>query len=107
MERFDWTLPGRAEAPAARRPFALVGVVGSGNLEVLVAPADLDGGCRFEVVTAAEGFQDTWRQVLADFVARTGAGNIHVAINDNAASPSVVGLRLDQALETLTTEDRP
>lgn len=42
--------------------------------------------------------------VLADAVARHAAGGLALAINDAGATPAVVSLRLDQALEAL--EDR-
>ena len=55
----------------ARRPaagaHALVGVVASGNLEVMVEPADLSGRMRVVVNTAARGFGSTWQAVLGDF----------------------------------------
>ena len=43
---------------------AIVGVLGSGNLEVLVEPAALGGACEIEVSTAAQGFGKTWQAVM-------------------------------------------
>lgn len=80
---------------------AIAGVVASGNLEALLRHRELGGECRFVVDTAAEGFDKTWEAVLRDFVERHQAGNLQVDINDNAASPAVVALRLDQAIEAL------
>ncbi len=88
------------------RPLAgmaqLVGVVGSGNLEVLIEPARLDGACEIEVRTAAVGFGATWQAVMTDFHERWGLADARICINDMGATPAVVSLRLDQAAETLT-----
>ncbi|MEW6761838.1 MAG: malonate decarboxylase acyl carrier protein [Pseudomonadota bacterium] len=88
------------------RPLAgipqLVGVVGSGNLEVLIEPAQLGGACEIEVRTAAMGFGATWEAVMADFHARWQLADARISINDMGATPAVVGLRLDQAVESLT-----
>jgi malonate decarboxylase delta subunit len=84
---------------ASNRPPALVGVVGSGNLEILVESADLSGGTRVEVVTAAVGFRTIWQAVLDDFFARHQPVDLHISINDVGATPAVVSLRLDQAME--------
>ena len=91
--RFDGgtTAEGRA---------CLVGVVSSGNLEVLIEPAAQNGACTIEVVTAARGFGTIWQAVLADFFARHRLGDVKIAINDAGATPAIVGLRLDQAVET-------
>ena len=89
---------GRVLAPFAP---ALVGVVASGNLEVLVEPAP-GSGCRVAVDTSARGFGAIWEAVLRDFHARHGVGGLAVSIHDMGATPAVVGLRLDQALAAIT-----
>ncbi len=80
----------------------LVGVVGSGNLEVLIEPAQLNGACEIEVRTAAVGFGATWQAVMADFQQRWQLQDTRISINDMGATPAVVSLRLDQAVESLT-----
>lgn len=84
----------------------LVGVVGSGNLEVLIEAASLDGACAIEVRTAAVGFGATWQAVLDDFQRRWQLQDARVAINDMGATPAVVSLRLDQAVQTLLEAHR-
>jgi malonate decarboxylase delta subunit len=81
-------------------PAVVVGVVSSGNLEVMVEPLTDDARCRIDVKTAARGFDDVWAAVLADFVARAKIGGVRISINDVGATPAVVSLRLDQAVET-------
>jgi malonate decarboxylase delta subunit len=80
----------------------LVGVVGSGNLEVLIEPAPLGGACEIEIKTAAMGFGATWQAVMADFHARWLLKDTRISINDMGATPAVVSLRLDQAVEMMT-----
>lgn len=86
-------------------PFApvLVGVVGSGNLEVLLEPAD-GADCRVRVQTSARGFAPIWQAVVDDFQARHGLAGVRVSINDMGATPAVVSLRLDQAVAALPKE---
>lgn len=102
MEHLEYEFATGGTPPRARRPFCLVGVVASGNLEVMMEPQALGGKCVFMIDTAASGFAATWQAVLADFMDRYHPADLKVSINDNAASPAVVSLRLDQAYETLT-----
>lgn len=90
---------GRTAIPQAAD---LVGVVGSGNLEVLIEAADLNGACEVEIHTAAHGFASIWQAVIADFHERWQLSNARISINDMGATPAVVSLRLDQAAESIT-----
>ena len=78
----------------------LVGVVGSGNLEVLLEAVGGDR-CSVAVSTSARGFGPTWRAVLEDFHARHDLAGVAISINDMGATPAVVGLRLEQAVAHL------
>ena len=68
METLNYRFEG-GQRPLSGMP-QLVGVVGSGNLEILIEPAHLKGACEIEVRTAAVGFGATWQAVMADFHAR-------------------------------------
>jgi malonate decarboxylase delta subunit len=85
---------------------AVVGVLGSGNLEVLVEPAKLDGACEIDVSTSARGFGNIWQAVMKDFFARHHAGDIRISVNDAGATPAIVSLRLDQAIESYKGKHR-
>lgn len=85
----------------AKAPPQIVGVVSSGNLEVLIEPAPLNGACEIEVKTAAVGFGKIWDAVMRDFYARWPLADARISINDMGATPAVVSLRLDQAAESL------
>lgn len=99
--RFDG---GRPAAPAM--PARIVGVVASGNLEVLIEPAPEDGACAIEINTAARGFGAIWQAVMADFFERHRIGGVRISINDAGATPAIVTLRLDQAIEEFTGIER-
>ena len=99
METLNYRFEG-GNRPLTGTP-QLVGVVGSGNLEILIEPAPLKGACEIEVRTAAVGFGATWQAVMADFQGRWSLADARVSINDMGATPAVVSLRLDQAAESL------
>jgi malonate decarboxylase delta subunit len=93
--RFENGRRGRQSPPQ------LLGVVSSGNLEVLIEAAPLNGACEIEVKTAAFGFGEIWQAVMTDFHARWMLADMRISINDMGATPAVVSLRLDQAAETM------
>ena len=96
MEQLRYRFTGGRAVAQARA--CLVGVVGSGNLEVLIEPSSLDGACTVEINTSAQGFGTIWEAVVSDFFARHSLADVHISINDNGATPAIVGLRLDQAV---------
>lgn len=102
MQHLTFEFPGGSHGPAQGRPFAVVGVVASSNLEVMAEPKELGGKVRFEVATTVANFDEAWKAVFADFVERSGARDVQFSINDFAAIPPVVSLRLDQAWEALS-----
>jgi malonate decarboxylase delta subunit len=99
MERHVFELESADLPDAERRPPVVVGVVASGNLEVLVEQRDAPGRCRVEVATSADGFREIWEAVLRDFAARRPIAGLSLSVNDAGATPAVVTLRLDQAVE--------
>jgi malonate decarboxylase delta subunit len=100
MQRLNFRFE-QGEADGAGRQPQLVGVVSSGNLEVLIEPAPLNGACEIDVHTAAVGFDAIWAAVLADFQQRWRLADVRISINDVGATPAVVSLRLDQAAESM------
>jgi len=96
MEQLDFDYA--AGAPPSGR--TLVGVVGSGDLEVLVEPGQ-PGRTRVRVTTSVDGFAPTWRAQLDRFFASSALPALDIEINDFGATPGVVGMRLAQALDTL------
>jgi malonate decarboxylase delta subunit len=86
-----------ARRAAGSKPMAIVGVVTSGNLEVMVERCLPDLKCQVEIATSAEGFGNLWEAVVADFVERRSPGGLKFSINDGGARPDTVALRLAQA----------
>lgn len=81
------------------RTSAHIGVVGSGDLEIIVEPAD-GQITNVDILTGSDGFGKVWDNVLTRFFNRYPVtGNI--TIHDFGATPGVVTLRLTQLLEVL------
>lgn len=86
--------------PNANAPFAKpvhVGVVGSGDLEVLMEPSP-DGQAHVVITTSVNGYGQIWKNVIDRFFTRF-AGAAAIEINDFGATPGMVALRLEQAVE--------
>lgn len=91
---------------AGTRATAIVGVVGSGNLEVLVERSEAEGECVLEISTPVRGFDEVWRAVITDFVARFASGGLRFSVNDGGARPDTVMLRLAQATRMMAENDQ-
>lgn len=104
MEDLTFRHQTRARAPGERVQ-AIVGVVASGNLEVLAERVLPDTECLVEIKTQAVGFGAVWGAVVADFVERYSPGGLRLSINDGGARPDTVSLRLAQAVRSM--EARP
>lgn len=81
-----------------------IGVVASGDLEILLQPPG-DGeptdSASVRVRTSVNGFDTVWHEVLARFFTRTALAG-RWELNDFGATPGVVTLRLRQAAEAAT-----
>lgn len=93
MECLTFTYPAEKEVSKSSH----VGVVGSGNLEVLMEPS-VSGQAEAEVTTSLDGNREIWNCVLERFFQESPVA-VHLEINDFGATPGVVRLRLLQALE--------
>ncbi len=93
MEVLDFTFP--AKRKISKR--AHVGVVGSGNLEVLLE-SSMDTMAHVKVRTSVNGFKESWEAVLTKFFERFD-GAVNIEMNDAGATPGIVMLRLLQAAE--------
>ncbi len=100
MENLNFQHKARQRAGGTRK-MAIIGVVASGNLEVLVERALPGAECTLEIKTAAKGFGDVWAAVIADFVERYSPGGLKFSINDGGARPDTVSLRLAQAVRLM------
>ena len=92
---FEYEAQGRV----TRR--AHVGVVGSGDLEVLIEPSH-EPASHVRVRTSVDGYAHVWKAVLDRFFSGFDSA-AKLEINDFGATPGTVTLRLAQAAE----ETRP
>lgn len=81
---------------------AIVGVVASGNLEVLLERVLPPNACEVVVETQIRGYEAVWAAVVADFVERAQPGGIRLSINDGGARPDTVSLRLLQGARLMS-----
>ena len=93
MEKLTFVYP--ASHPVKQRVHT--GVVGSGDLEVLLEPSP-DQNAHVSVTTSVDGFGQIWRLVLDRFFSRY-QGAAAIEIHDFGGTPGVVTLRLEQAVE--------
>jgi malonate decarboxylase delta subunit len=97
MQTLSYRFPARE---VASHPVH-VGVVASGDLEILLEPpasGDAPASVVVRVRTSVNGFDTVWHDVLERFFTRTPlAGSWE--LNDFGATPGVVDLRLSQAAE--------
>jgi malonate decarboxylase delta subunit len=90
------------EYPSAKRHVtkrAHVGVVGSGDMEVLMQPAEA-GSANVSILTSVNGFGSSWKALMDRFFSRYD-GAVRIDINDAGATPGSVMLRLEQAVEVI------
>lgn len=98
MENLEfWYAAGQA---ATHR--VMVGVVGSGDLEVLFEPGSA-GQTRIRVATSVDGHASIWQAQLDRLFEADGSSwpALAIEINDFGATPGVVGMRIAQAREAL------
>lgn len=104
MEAFEQLYPSRPVQWPASKKWALAGVVGSGNLEVLIEPNPSKADqVSYSVSTSIPGYQESWLAGLQDFSAHYAVGGTTITIHDQGAPPVVVLMRLRQALDHLHT----
>jgi malonate decarboxylase delta subunit len=83
---------------------AIIGVVSSGNLEVLLERVLPEAACEVDIATPLSGYDETWKAVVAEFVERTSPGGLRISINDGGARPDTVYLRLMQGTALMEAE---
>jgi malonate decarboxylase delta subunit len=93
MEQIELTYPAKRKVPKR----AHVGVVGSGDMEVLLEPAE-GAVAHVFIRTNVDGFGASWKAVLDRFFAKYD-GAARIQINDAGGTPVIAQLRLEQAVE--------
>src|ERR1700681_1906831 len=96
MELLEFDYPSAVRRVSRR---AHVGVVGSGDMEVLMEPSEKEGA-HVSIRTSVNGFGGSWKAVLDRFFA-SYEGAVSIYITDAGATPGSVMLRLEQAAEVI------
>jgi malonate decarboxylase delta subunit len=100
MQTLNYHFAAQQAAPRAVH----IGVVASGDLEILLQPPTGDDPAdriTVRVRTSVDGFDTVWHDVLRRFFDRTALAG-RWELNDFGATPGVVTLRLRQAAEAAT-----
>ena len=100
------TLTYRFPANRVTRGRTHIGVVASGDLEVLLDEAADADVADVRVRTSVDGFDTVWQATLERFFAHTPVAG-RWELNDFGATPAVVTLRLRQAAEAATEAGTP
>ncbi len=89
------------QLPATPQPLqrALVGQVGSGDLEVMIEPTPGSDTLEIHIQTSVSGAEVRWSQLLQQIANTRSLPAMRMDIHDFAATPGVVRLRLEQAIE--------
>jgi malonate decarboxylase delta subunit len=85
-------------APVTEINSALVGYVGSGDLEVMIE-ANTENYFQVEIQTSAEGSEQRWSQIFERIGSEKELPAMKMSIHDFSATPGVIKLRISQALE--------
>ncbi len=80
------------------KDWAHAGVVGSGDMEILLMKAELEGKVNVKIITPVKGFNHIWEKVIEKFVIENGLTDVQIEINDNNATPFIASMRLRQGL---------
>lgn len=96
MEKIEYCFTINAKNLRGKK--IVCGVVGSGNLEVIIEE-HTTSETLFTIQTSVEHYKPVWDRVIEDFVTEYEPAGVLFTINDNGAIPAVVSLRLHQALE--------
>jgi malonate decarboxylase delta subunit len=102
MQTLNYEFAAKQAAPRAVH----IGVVASGDLEILLQPpsaGEPSDSAAVRVRTSVNGFDTVWNDVLERFFVRTALAG-RWELNDFGATPGVVTLRLRQAAEAAVAD---
>jgi malonate decarboxylase delta subunit len=89
---------------AGEKRSAIIGVVASGNLEVLLERVLPGAACELEIATPLVGYEETWKAVVEEFIEESSPGGLRISINDGGARPDTVFLRLTQGRSVMESK---
>lgn len=89
----------KAEKPAEKNIQIQVGVVSSGDLEVLFQSEAGDTSFSVQITSSSDNSEQRWRNLFNRLVATEKFPAGAMLIHDFSATPGVARLRIEQALE--------
>jgi len=92
------TLYFQRPASASQIQPSLVGYVGSGDLEVMIEPSRGEFA-EIHIQTSTAGSEVRWQQIIDQITPVIPLPAMRMDIHDFAATPGVIRLRIEQALE--------
>ena len=98
LHEINFTVQAEGQTESFPREWSHTGVVGSGDMELLMKSKHLNDAVEVKVVTPVTGFDEIWKRVLEKFVNDNKLGDVLLEINDNNSTPFIVAMRLKQAL---------
>lgn len=98
LHEMNFKVQAKGQIESFSKDWSHTGVVGSGDMEILMKHKDLKGAVEVRIVTPVTGFDDIWKKVLDKFVSESKIGDVRIEINDNNSTPFIVAMRLKQAL---------
>jgi len=98
MEKLSYEFNASEAGPAIHAQ-VMVGVVGSGDLEVLIEPGN--GQTRIQITTSVDGMAPVWEALMHRLFDGETFPAMQIEMNDFGATPGVVRMRIEQALEEL------
>ncbi len=97
LEEIKFSLSSGGNNKIAKQ-WAHSGVVGSGDMEIILSQKDLAGKVDVKIVTPVKGFDHIWEKVITKFVTENQLSDVSIEINDNNATPYIASMRLKQGL---------
>jgi malonate decarboxylase acyl carrier protein len=99
LHQMEFTFTGNDEAYPIPKEWSHTGVVGSGDMEVLLRQSShLENKVTVKITTPMRGYDAIWEKVLAKFIRESNLTDTAIEINDNNATPFIAAMRLKQAL---------
>ncbi len=81
----------------------IVGVVGSGDLEILINPNTMQDKLEISVSSSSNKTSEQWQIIFDRILGTRALPAVCMEINDFAATPGVIRVRMEQALEEIET----
>lgn len=93
--KFEFDSKGKNTIP---KEWVHTGVVGSGDMEIILSHKEQNGKISVVLVTPVTGFNHIWEKVINKFLTDNELSDLLIEINDNNSTPFIASMRLKQCL---------